>query len=166
MSPASRTRGSGDATGAAPTRTGGCLCGAVRYRVTGALRDVLLCHCEQCRRTSGYQVAATRAQRADVSLEADAGLRWYESSPGVYRGFCGECGSSLFWQPGDPHSLGIMAGSLDSPTGLTIAGQIHTADAADYHVIDPAVPVLDEGGRSPATATVGDHPARDSEETP
>ena len=153
-----------DAAGkAGPVRTGGCLCAAVRYRVTGPLRPILLCHCEQCRRTSGHQVAATRAQRSDFTLEAAAGLRWYESSPGVHRGFCGECGSSLFWQPADRESIGIMAGSLDLPTGLSIAGQIHTADAADYYTLDPAVPAAEDGD-PPVTAAVPDHPATDSKE--
>lgn len=44
--------------------TGGCPCGGVRYEVRGPLRDVIACHCTQCRRTSGHFVAATACRRA------------------------------------------------------------------------------------------------------
>lgn len=139
--------GAGDA---AAVRTGGCLCGAVRYRVTGPLRDVLLCHCEQCRRTSGHYVAATRCRRTDLVLDDATGLRWYESSPGIARGFCSTCGSSLFWQRGDADLTSIMAGTLDAPTGLRISGQIHTAAAGDYYRIDAAVAAAEADGPPPA----------------
>lgn len=121
------------------SRTGGCLCGAVRYRITGPLRPVVACHCHQCRRTSGHYAAATRVAAEHFTLDRDDGLRWYESSPGIHRGFCGVCGSSLLWQP-HRGSVGIMAGTLDGPTGLRIAGHIHTATAGDYYTIDPALP--------------------------
>ena len=52
------------------THTGGCLCGGVRYEVDGPLRDVVACHCSQCRRTSGHFVAATRAPTARLRLIA------------------------------------------------------------------------------------------------
>ena len=48
--------------------TGGCLCGAVRYRVDGSLRDVLICHCEECRRWNGHFSANTAARREDLVL--------------------------------------------------------------------------------------------------
>jgi hypothetical protein len=59
---------------------GGCLCGAVRYEVRGPLRDVLVCHCVECRRWSGHLFAATAARREDVlsiatgSLDPPTGL--------------------------------------------------------------------------------------------
>lgn len=121
-------------------RIGGCLCGGVRYTVEGPLREVVGCHCEQCRRTSGHHVAATRVRRADLRLEREDTLRWYESSPGVHRGFCETCGSSLFWDRIERDTLSIMAGTLDSPTGLTLNSHIFTADAGDYYRIDPDLP--------------------------
>lgn len=119
---------------------GGCLCGRVRYRINSPLRPVIACHCEQCRRTSGHFVAATRVSRSGFRIERDDGLRWYESSPGIHRGFCALCGSSLFWQPHDPDSIGIMAGSIDGPIGVRIVRHIHTATAGDYYTIDPDLP--------------------------
>ena len=49
-----------------PAITGGCLCGGVRYAVTGPLRDIIACHCEQCRRSSGHFVAATACRREQI----------------------------------------------------------------------------------------------------
>ena len=61
-------------------RTGGCLCGAVRYEVRGPLRPVVMCHCTQCRRMTGHLMAATAARRADFRLLAESGLAWYDAS--------------------------------------------------------------------------------------
>ncbi len=124
---------------------GGCLCGAVRFRHDGPLRQVIACHCTQCRRTSGHYVAATRGERARLSLARDDGLRWYESSPGVYRGFCGDCGASLFWTRAGSDTMSIMAGSLDAPTGLQMVAHIHAADAGDYYRIEPGLPQHEQG---------------------
>jgi len=52
-------------------RSGSCLCGAVTYQVSGALRPVVACHCSQCRKASGHHVAATSAARADVAIVGD-----------------------------------------------------------------------------------------------
>lgn len=120
------------------TATGGCLCGAVRYRVNGSLRDVLACHCSQCRRSSGHYVAATAASRDAVSIEGE--VSWYTSSPGVRRGFCGRCGSNLFWDQAGSAHLSIWAGSLDGPTGLRLKGHIFVADKGDYYIIEDGLP--------------------------
>lgn len=124
---------------------GGCLCGAVRYRHAGPLREVIGCHCNQCRRTSGHFVAATRGTRDGLTLVADAGLRWYESSRDCFRGFCGHCGSSLFWTRENSGRISIMAGTLDGPTGLGLTRHIHVADRGDYYRIDPDLPCAEQG---------------------
>ena len=73
---------------ASPMRSGGCLCGAVRYEVRGALRPVVMCHCTQCRRMTGHVMAATGARHADFRLLSEDGLGWYASSAEARRGFC------------------------------------------------------------------------------
>ncbi|MDR6290475.1 hypothetical protein E9232_003001 [Inquilinus ginsengisoli] len=116
-------------------RTGGCLCGAVRYRVTGPLRQVVACHCGQCRRTSGHFAAFTACASGDLVLERNKGLRWYRSSPEASRGFCGECGASLFWAVTGGPRVSIAAGTLDGATGLRIDAHLFTADKGDYYAI-------------------------------
>ncbi|MEE8145694.1 MAG: GFA family protein [Kiloniellales bacterium] len=125
-----------------PAGTGGCLCGAVRYRVDGPLRSIIACHCGQCRRMSGHHTAATAAARGDLEIDSSGALAWYESSPGVRRGFCQTCGSSLFWDNETRDYVAIFAGSLDSPTGLKLVQHIHTADKGDYYEIADGLPAL------------------------
>lgn len=120
--------------------TGGCLCGAVRYRVEGPLRDVYACHCRQCRRTSGHFVAATSVADERLTLLNEDGLRWYRSSGSAQRGFCRHCGGNLFWKPAREARTAIMAGTLDGPTGLRTAGHIFVDYAGDYYRIDDGLP--------------------------
>jgi hypothetical protein len=124
------------------TNTGGCLCGGVRYAVRGALRDVIACHCSQCRRTSGHHVAATGAPSANITLLRSDTLVWYPSSDHAERGFCGRCGGNLFWRPttGERGWTSIMAGSLDPPTHLKIQQHIFVADKSDYYTIADGAP--------------------------
>ena len=131
-----------------PTRTqsGGCLCGAVRYRVAGELRPVVACHCEQCRRTSGHHVAATAAWREDLTIEGEANLTWYRSSTFAQRGFCRFCGGNLFWQRDGAAQVSIMAGSLDAGSGLSTAAHIFVADKGDYYDIADGQPQHEQGG--------------------
>jgi hypothetical protein len=121
---------------------GGCLCGAVRYAVKGPLREVVDCHCGQCRRFHGHFGAYSAAALADLEFEDESGLRWYQSSDEARRGFCGRCGSSLFWQRLGAGTISIAAGSLDRPTGLTTIRHIFTADAGDYYRLDDALEKL------------------------
>ena len=74
---------------------GGCLCGAVRFMVSGALRGVIHCHCGQCLKTHGHAAAYTNAPREALRFSREDGLRWFNSSEWARRGFCAECGASL-----------------------------------------------------------------------
>lgn len=120
--------------------TGACLCGAVRYELTGTLRKVVYCHCEQCRRTSGHFAAATACPMEHLTITESAGLKWYRSSDTAERGFCERCGASLFWKPDHNKYMGIMAGAIDTPTGLTSGEHIYAADASDYYTIGDDLP--------------------------
>ncbi len=131
--------------------TGGCLCAEVSYRVTGPLRPVVACHCQQCRRTSGHHSAATSAPRESVEIEGE--VRWFQSSARARRGFCPECGSNLFWDDGGAR-LAIFAGSLDAPTGVTMEGHIHCADKGDYYRISDDLPQV-AGGDDRLTRKTG-----------
>jgi hypothetical protein len=115
--------------------TGGCLCGAVRYEVHGPLRDVVVCHCERCRRTHGHAAAYSACAPDDLTVHETGALRWYEAD-GRARGFCSVCGASLFWRAAGRDSVSIAAGTLDPPTGLRTVANIHTRDQGDYYVIE------------------------------
>ena len=114
---------------------GSCLCGACSYEVRGALRNVIACHCSQCRKQTGHFMAATSASLADFRLLGAATLRWYRASSTAQRGFCATCGSTLFWQADGAGQIAIAAGTLDGVTGLRIEGHIYCADRGDYYSI-------------------------------
>lgn len=126
------------------TATGGCLCGAVRYAVNGPLRDVVNCHCRMCQRLHGVFGAHSKAPKANITITTDTGLTWYKSSEVARRGFCRKCGSSLFWEPIDFDGTGILAGSLDAPTGLKTIGNIFVEDKGDFYEITDGLPQYPE----------------------
>lgn len=114
--------------------TGSCLCGGVRFAVNGPLRDVVNCHCGQCRKVHGHYAAYTAAAEADIEWLEKESLVWFESTPGkVRRGFCSRCGASLFWWLAGRGSISIAAGVLDAPTGLKTIRHIYVAHAGDYY---------------------------------
>ena len=104
--------------------TGGCLCGAVRYEVTGPLRDVENCHCSRRRRTHGHLGAYTAAPSSALTLTEERGLRWHVAD-GRERGFCAECGASLFWRRTRSDQTSITAGTLDPPTVCVPPAYLH-----------------------------------------
>jgi hypothetical protein len=83
--------------------------------------------------------AASAAQREDVHIFEDGALRWIdspESETHARRGFCSECGSSLFWEAPGRETISFAAGALDAPTGLRTVRDIYTEYAGDYYDID------------------------------
>ncbi|MBT8131053.1 MAG: GFA family protein [Gammaproteobacteria bacterium] len=120
--------------------TGGCLCGAVQYEVRGSLRDVVNCHCSMCQRQHGNYGPHSKAKKANITITNDSGLAWYQTSEIARRGFCRLCGSGLFWEPFDLDATGIIAGTLDGPTGLSTIGHIFVGDKCDFFEITDDLP--------------------------
>lgn len=125
--------------------TGGCLCGAVRYEARGALRPVIYCHCGQCRRFHGHVAAYSAVPRDALSFTEERGLSWYRASERARRGFCRDCGASLFWAPDERDYVAVAAGSLDPPSGLQAVRHIFVADKGDYYDIDDDLEQLPQG---------------------
>jgi hypothetical protein len=124
-----------------PPFTGSCLCGAVRYEITGALRDVIVCHCNMCRKSHGHISAYSAASRDAVRLIESRGLKWYRLSERSRQGFCGECGGTLFWDADGRDTISIAAGTLDAPTGLRTTLQIYVDSKGDYYDVDATIPI-------------------------
>ncbi|MCI5077366.1 GFA family protein [Oricola sp.] len=95
--------------------TGGCQCGAVRYRVDAPLQNPHLCHCRMCQKAAGnYFMPLAGVARADfVVTRGEPG--WFHSSAIVRRGFCRDCGTPLFFDPLDSDHIAVTLGSLDDP---------------------------------------------------
>lgn len=120
--------------------TGSCNCGAVRFRTRGTLREVIACHCSQCRKQTGLYYAATNVLDSELELEGAGNITWYRSSPQARRGFCRTCGSALFWKRDGDDYTSIMAGAFDTPTGLAFGVHIFCADKGDFYEINDELP--------------------------
>ena len=122
------------------TTQGGCLCGAVRFKINGKLRPIINCHCGQCLHTHGHYAAYSAVEKNNIQFVSDSGLKWFRSSNEARRGFCQECGASLFWERLGENKLSVAAGMLDSVQGIKTIGHIFIADKADYYEIDDDLP--------------------------
>jgi len=119
---------------------GSCLCGAIRFEITGYIPCGSVCHCEQCRKQSGHAWASIHVAEAALKIDDMCALRWYSASPAARRGFCAECGSTLFWDPLDEDKISVSLGALDPPTGAKLTKHIFTAYKGDYYDIDDSLP--------------------------
>lgn len=89
-------------------------------------------------------MAATAADAGDVTIAGET-LTWYDATDEVQYGFCGKCGSTLFWRTERrPNLVSIAAGTLTPPSGLQTVAAIYTDFGSDYHVYDGSIPSYDE----------------------
>ena len=122
------------------THSGSCLCGAVRFTARGPLRGVIYCHCTQCRKQTGHFYAATNVQTEDLTVTGADRVVWYAASSEAKRGFCGTCGSTLFWKATDYPYTSVLAGAFDGTTGLQGLRHDFVANKGDYYQITDGLP--------------------------
>jgi hypothetical protein len=108
---------------------GGCLCGAVRYKASGRRLWVAHCHCQSCRRNTGAPVATFVGYGQEQFAFVSGVPMSYNSSPGVTRSFCGQCGTPLTYEsdfyPGEVH---ILLGTLDNPEDFVPQVHVHVGE--------------------------------------
>lgn len=119
---------------------GGCLCGAVRYRIDAAPLWTAYCHCRSCRRATGAPVAAFVGAAASSVTFTSGDRAIHESSPGVRRGFCASCGTPLTYEsyeaPGEIH---FYTGTCDDPDSLPPARHVWCEAALAWFDTDDAL---------------------------
>ena len=123
---------------------GSCLCGSVLYELEGELRESISCHCTQCRKTSGHFWSATQVSNDRFKLLKDEGLKWFRSSDWAQRGFCQNCGSSLFWRMDGEGATSVAAGTLDDDSDIVAGEHICMADKGSYYTINDGLPQKDK----------------------
>lgn len=96
---------------------GGCLCGSVRYEADGPPICVAYCHCSTCRRHTGAPIVTFVMWAADKVRFTAQDRNIYQSSSGVKRGFCGQCGTPLTWEGRykDVDIIEFYVGTTDNP---------------------------------------------------
>jgi hypothetical protein len=103
--------------------TGGCQCGAVRYRLRTPPEHASICHCRMCQRASGQPFMALARVRDDALQWTRGRPSTYASSNIVERGFCGACGTPLTYHRLRSGKISITIGSLDDPESACPAEQ-------------------------------------------
>ncbi len=120
---------------------GGCLCGAVRYRVSGDPVAATLCHCGSCRRASGGTNVAWAVFDNDKFEWLAAEATGYSSSPGIEWIFCGKCGSLVGYRRfSRPDHMDITTGTLDDPDLYPPDVEIWLEQKIDWEVLNPDLP--------------------------
>ncbi len=148
--------------------SGGCQCGAVRYRIDGGLRYPHLCHCRMCQKASDNYfmplAASTRAKFEMTRGEAS----WFQSSDHVRRGFCGRCGTPLFYVMPDADFINITLGSLDEPELIKPEAQSNLDSKMHWFGDLDCLPVEPEAAPDENRLPVNNrqHPDRDTAEWP
>lgn len=117
-------------------RDGGCLCGGVRYTVTGEPESSSICHCVSCRRAAGAQSVAWISVPLDNFSFVSGVPAEYRSSEGVIRTFCGACGTSLTCHHEDEDSIDVTTASLDDPDAFEPTHHIWIEDKVGWEGVE------------------------------
>ena len=128
-------------------RTGGCLCGAVRYEIDGPIAPIQLCHCSQCRKANGSAFAANAPVAASDFriVRGEEALREHRATPIKRRVFCGTCGGPIFSARDDmPDVVRLRVGGLDNTEGLAIGFHIYAVSKAAWWPITDDHPAWPE----------------------
>jgi len=122
---------------------GSCLCGQVRYEISGKLFDPLNCHCSMCRKAQGAAFRSrARVQSRDFRwISGENLLTFFESSPGNHRGFCRVCGSPILSKfDADESVLSLPLGALDDDPAIHPQIHVYVASKAPWHTISDDLP--------------------------
>ena len=119
-------------------RSGGCLCGAVRYAVRGKPLWIAHCHCESCRRATSAAFATYAGFRKERFTLTSGRPAHFRSSPGVNRGFCRRCGSPLTYEGARwPSQIHVLVASLDDPAAFRPTLHVNSAERLPWvHLSD------------------------------
>src|SRR5215813_2131600 len=125
---------------------GGCLCGAVRYRVSGVPLARSRCHCRSCRLAVGSAgVAWVVFARNNFSLLKGTPSR-FSSSPSVVRTFCAVCGTSIGYEPSDaPNQIEITTATFDDPELFAPEREVWVSGRVSWQPLDPSLKHCPQG---------------------
>ena len=124
------------------TQEGGCLCGNIRYAITGPLEFSAHCHCRSCQMGSGAGFATWAGMKTSFLNVTKGTIKTCETTPGVERGFCENCGTSLTYaNEGDwPGIISVLAVTLDDPACVKPTAHVFTAHQQPWVKLDDGLP--------------------------
>lgn len=115
---------------------GGCMCGNVRYRLHGPFTYSAHCHCRSCQRAIGAGFATWSAVAPENFEVIKGTITIYHSSPGVQRGFCDGCGTSLTYTGEDWTDTAVLSATLDDPGEAVPTSNVYLDHKQPWVVID------------------------------
>ena len=125
---------------------GGCLCGAVRYEITGSVSNPCFCHCASCRRAAGAPMVPWGTFARDAVRIARGRLSEFRSSPQVWRGFCARCGTSLTYRhEARGAQIDVALATLDEPMLIAPAMHVWVRDRLPWVAIGDSLPRHEAG---------------------
>lgn len=120
---------------------GACQCGVVRIEASGAPKWVATCHCSDCRKATGAAMATFAGFDSENVKLTGVAFHEFESSPGVFRGFCLSCGARLTYRSARwPDELHLHIGALDDANDLAPQGNVFTKEKLDWVTLEPGLP--------------------------
>lgn len=125
---------------------GSCLCGQVRYEISGRMGAITHCHCLSCQKAHAAAFSSVAAVEVE-NLRFAAGkslLKFYESSPGKRRYFCSSCGSQIYSKREDQNHYIFRMGTIDGDPGVRPAQHIFTRYKAPWYNIHDDIPEFSE----------------------
>ena len=125
-------------------RTGGCLCGGIRYRIERSHLMAMHCYCGMCRKAHGGAFSTHVPMRRDQFVLLQGALRRYNSSDQGVREFCPDCGSHILvhGQTTDG-SVAVPLGTFDGDPEVSVAGHIFVKDKISWFHINDGLPQFD-----------------------
>ena len=112
---------------------GGCLCGALRFRVVIRPIDTGYCHCTLCRRSTGAPVLAWASFPVDAFSYTEGQPTHYASSTWGHREFCNQCGTQIAFREAEPaKTVDVNVGCMDEPSDFAPACHIHAEDRLSW----------------------------------
>jgi hypothetical protein len=112
------------ADGAQTGLTGGCQCGAVRYRLDAGPTGTNICHCRMCQKAGGAPFMAFGGVRMSEFVVTRGAISTFLSSDIAERGFCARCGTPLTYRGVGKDRISVTLGSLDDPNAVEPATQL------------------------------------------
>jgi len=130
---------------------GGCLCGAVRYAISGPVSNPCFCHCASCRRATGAPAVPWGTFAREAVRIVRGRLSEFRSSAQVSRGFCARCGTSLTYRhEARAGEIDVTLATLDDPTLLPPRLHVWVKDRLPWTPICDELPQLPAGTAGPA----------------
>lgn len=121
--------------------SGSCLCGSVKYRISGKVGDIIHCHCKTCQKAHGTAFSSVATVNdTDFTILGDENLKYFESSMGKKRYFCTTCGTQIYAKRDNSQHVILRLGSLDDDPKSNEKNHIWVSHKASWYSINSNLP--------------------------